>query len=338
MQRNFNIPTFILLLLTAHSSLLAQDILPPTLPWKGKSESLVTGKKDPWITKAEASDFAETPSYAETMSWLEKLERSTDKIKIVSIGKSANGRDINMVIASSDKQFSVQALKDSKKPILLAQAGIHAGEIDGKDAGLMLLRDIIHGKKSELISQVNLLFVPILNVDGHERISPYNRVNQRGPNNMGWRTNARNLNLNRDYAKIDTEEIRAIIKVINEYNPSLYFDLHVTDGADYQYDITYGFSEAYSPAIAKWLGSTFQPFVDQELKKYGHIPGPLMFAANDKDFTEGNMEFSFSARFSNNYGDLIHLPSILVENHSLKPYKQRVLGTYVFLEAAMKLL
>src|SRR5690606_31703643 len=161
-------------------------------------------------------------------------------------------REIKMVIATAEKKFTPQALAQSSKPLLLIQAGIHSGEIDGKDASMMLLRDIVNGSKKDLLDRVNLLFIPILSVDGHERSSPYNRVNQRGPSNMGWRTNARNLNLNRDYAKLDTEEIRAVIAVINAYKPDLYLDIHVTDGADYQYDITYGYSESYSPRIAQW--------------------------------------------------------------------------------------
>jgi hypothetical protein len=240
-----------------------------------------------------------------------------------------------MVIACQDNTFDKAALRSSMKPLLLVQAGIHAGEIDGKDAGMMLLRDIAFGNKKDLLKNVNLLFIPILNVDGHERVSPNNRPNQRGPENMGWRANARNLNLNRDYTKLDSEEISTVVQVMNDYNPSFYVDLHVTDGADYQYDITYGNVE-YSPAIAKWLAQTFRPAIDKGLKLYGHIPGPLIFATNDRDFTQGRTDYPYQPRFSTNYGDVRRIPSILVENHSLKPFKQRVLGTYVFLEALLQ--
>jgi hypothetical protein len=315
-----------------------QDILPPVLQWKGKSESLIVKKDHAWITPTEKNDFKTTPNYKETISWIEKVSASTGLFKLVSIGKSAQNRDIWMVIASADGDFNSEALRLSPKPLLLMQAGIHAGEIDGKDAGLMLLRDIAFGKKADLLRDVNILFIPILNVDGHERSSIYNRVNQRGPENMGWRTNARNLNLNRDYTKLDSEEIKAVVNVMNEYQPSLYLDLHVTDGADYQYDITYGFSASYSTEIGKWLSTFLKSTADQHLKTNGHIPGPLMFATNDRDFTAGNVEFAFEPRFSNTYGDLRRLPSVLVENHSLKPFKQRVLGTYIFLEAVIQAL
>ena len=150
----------------------------------------------------------------------------------------------------------------------------------------MLLRDIIHGNKGDLLEMADILFIPILNVDGHERRSPYGRVNQRGPAEMGWRTNAQNLNLNRDFSKIETAGVRAVVEVINEYQPDLYVDVHVTDGADYQYDITYGYVKTggYSPAISEFLAETFQPEVDQALQDWGHIPGPFAFCSKRKRF------------------------------------------------------
>lgn len=149
--------------------------------------------------------------------------------------------------------------------MFLVQAGIHSGEIDGKDAGMMLLRDIAFGGKQSLLNKVNFLFIPILSVDAHERSSEYNRPNQRGPENMGWRTNAQNLNLNRDYAKLDTKELRAVVKVMNEYNPVLYMDIHVTDGADYQYDITFG--ALACKAIRRAFRNGWKQFINQPLIK-----------------------------------------------------------------------
>jgi hypothetical protein len=223
-------------------------------------------------------------------------------------------------------------------PTILVQAGIHSGEIDGKDAGMMLLRDIVHGEKSDLLDSVNLLFIPILTVDAHEYAGPNNRPNQRGPENMGWRTNARNLNLNRDYTKLETEGIRAVLYAINTYDPVLYVDIHVTDGADYQYDITYGrpSNATYSPNISEWLRDTFSAEIDTALSDAGHIPGPLIFTFRSDDFSNGIIKYTMPLRFSDGYGDARQLPSVLVENHSLKPYKQRVLGTYVFLEQMLK--
>lgn len=321
-------------------SAAAQTVLPPVMDWHGKSESLIAKTNDPWLTPSEKSDFKTTPNYNETVNWFKKLTAASPLLSMVSIGKSVEGRDIYMIIASTDKDKGSFSLKASEKPLMLAQAGIHSGEIDGKDAGMMLLRDIAFGKKRELLMKVNFLFIPILSVDAHENSSAFNRPNQRGPENMGWRTNSQNLNLNRDYAKLDTDEVRAVVTVINEYNPVLYMDLHVTDGADYQYDITYTGAgvEGNSPAISNWLETKFKPTADKGLKTNGHIPGPLLFALNDRDFSKGMISLAGGARFSDSYGNLRHLTTILVENHSLKPYKQRVLGTYVLLESTLRLL
>ncbi len=313
--------------------------LPPDIPWHGASEGLILPLTDRWVTPSEKTGLTRTPSYAESVAWLQRLDRASREITLVSTGKSAEGRDIWMAVVSRDGDFAKTAR--STKPLLLVQGGIHSGEIDGKDAGLMLLRDLtVLRTKSDLLERVNLLFIPILNVDGHERSSIYNRINQKGPVEMGWRTNGQSLNLNRDYGKLDTPEVRAIVQVINRWHPDLYVDVHVTDGIDYQYDVTFGYNlkNAYSPAIAEWLESRLRPPVSRDLERMGHIPGPLVFAVDNRDVSKGIEAGPASLRFSNGYGDVCHVPTVLVENHSLKPYRQRVLGTYVFLESLMRLL
>jgi murein tripeptide amidase MpaA len=323
------------------SEAATQPILPPLVPWDGKSRALAVAKNDPWITPSEKTDFRMTPSYDEIVAWLRKLAAAAPELKMISLGKSPEGRDIWMIVASRDKKFTPEELRKSGKAIVFAQAGIHSGEIDGKDAGLMLLRDMtVRGTKRDLLEHANFLFVPIFNVDGHERSSKFGRVNQRGPEKTGWRTNSKNLNLNRDYAKIDTPEMEAMIRALNQWQPDLYVDLHVTDGADYQYDITFGFNGAggHSPAIAAWLEKTFTPAVTNDLAAMGHIPGSTDVAnwLEATDLSKGIKSWLSDARFSNGYGDVRHLPSVLVETHSLKPYDQRVLGTYVFLESAIR--
>jgi len=318
-----------------------EAILPPQLPWDGASRSLMAPPDATWVTPAEASDLTRTPSYDETFAWLDRLVAASPALHKVSLGKSHEGRDLWMIIASADGTFTPDAMRATGKPLLLAHAGIHSGEIDGKDAGLMLLRDMtVRGTRSDLLARVNLLFIPILNVDGHERSSRFGRINQRGPEEMGWRTNARNQNLNRDFAKLDTPEVRALVQVFTQWQPDLYVDLHVTDGADYQYDITWGSNgdHAYSPRTARWLLDRLGSAATRALKTQGHVPGPLIFLMEPRDPDRGMFEWTAGPRFSTGYADLRHLPSVLVENHSLKPYDQRVLGTYVFLESVLRTL
>jgi hypothetical protein len=314
------------------------DILPPAIPWHGKSEKLIVKAVDPWITPSEVTGLTATPSYDETIAWLKKLDAASPLIRMEVFGKTPEGRDLYVVIATKDHD-----LFDPSKPIMMAQAGIHSGEIDGKDAGLMLLRDIAFKGKDSLLDGVNFVFVPIYSADAHERTGPYSRPNQRGPVSQGWRTTAQNLNLNRDYGKLDAPEAQAMIGLINRFDPALYFDLHVTDGVDYQYDVTFGFEgEAgtftRSPAIAAWLGGTLKPAAYTALKRAGHIPGELVFAVDDRAPKTGLFAGPSGLRFSTGYGDARHTPTILVENHSLKPYRQRVLGMYVLMEAALKAL
>lgn len=314
-------------------------ILPPIGTWDGASRARVVPATDPWITPAEKSGFARTPDYDETVAWLKRLEKASSNIRMVSIGRSDQGRDVWMVIASRDRAFNPEAMRRSGKPLILVQAGIHSGEIDGKDAGMMLLRDMtVRGTRKELLDQASLLFIPIFNVDGHERSSAFSRPNQRGPENQGWRTNARNLNLNRDYTKADTPEMRGLLRTLQLWQPDLYIDVHVTDGADYQYDITYGFNPdfSWSPSISRWL-TGFGKLVDERLSAEGHIPGPLIQGVGGNDLTQGIYGWAAGPRFSHGYGDAVHIPSILVENHSLKPYEQRVLGTCVLIESAINI-
>ena len=312
-----------------------ESFLPPAPAWSGASEKLIAPATDRWVTPSETTGLTASPTYDETMAFLNRIDEASSLVRLESFGTTPQGRKMVAAIASKDGgNFSAD------KPLFLIQAGIHSGEIDGKDAGLMLIRDICFRGRSDLIDKANILFVPVFNADGHERSTPYSRPNQRGPASQGWRNTAQNLNLNRDYMKADSPEMRAMLSLIVKYDPDFYVDLHVTDGMDYQYDITYGFDGwdglyAGSPSIGHWLNDVYRPKADAALKRNGHIPGPLIFARDEQDLSKGIDLGAFSPRFSNSYGDLRRLPTVLVENHSLKPYRQRVLGTYVLLEATL---
>ncbi|WP_309660847.1 M14 family metallopeptidase [Sphingomonas sp.] len=308
--------------------------LPPIIPWHGASERLVAAPSDPWITPAEAHNFDATPSFAETRAWLDRLVAASPLLHLEVFGHTAQGREL----------YAIRAAKPgpSPKPVMLAQAGIHSGEIDGKDAGLMLLRDIALRGKNQLLDHADFIFVPVFNADGHERSSPFNRPNQRGPVNQGWRTTAQNLNLNRDYLKADTPEMKAMLGLLHKYKPALYLDLHVTDGTDYQYDITFMFPGwggyyAHSPQIGRWLDRRYRPAVTAALASAGHIPGTYVDTVDGRDPDKGIRLNADQPRYSTGYADLARIPSVLVEAHSLKPYRQRVLGTYVLVEESLRL-
>lgn len=311
--------------------------LPPLIVWRGASEKLIAKPADPWITPAETAGFETTPSHAETHAWLQKLAAASPRIRIETFGRTPQGREMIAVLATADGRF------DPAKPTLLAQAGIHSGEIDGKDAGLMFLRALAFGPEAALLARANFLLVPIFNIDGHERAGRFNRPHQRGPANAGWRTTAQNYNLNREYLKADASEMRAMIGLIRKYDPALYLDLHVTDGHDAQYDLSVQYNgwfgrPGWSPAIGAWLDRTLAPATTAALTRAGHVPGLYVDLLEPARAAAGITAERTPPRFSNGYGDLRRMPSVLIETHSLKPYRQRVLATRVYLEAALRTL
>lgn len=329
--KNFRRPAISLLFLfTCTAASAASDVLPAAPAWKGKSERLIVPAGDRWATMAEKSDFRESPSYADTMAWLRTLDAASDLISLHAFGKSYQGREL----------FYVHAKKPGTgKPVVMVQAGIHAGEIDGKDAGLMLLRDIAVRGRDDLLDKVDLVFIPILNVDAHEKASVLGRPHQRGPHAKGSRTSAQGLDLNRDYARLQSPEIAAVVKLLQQFDPALYVDLHVSDGIDYQYDVTYAFpgwgTYARSRATADWLMSTYTADVDAALASQGHVPAVYPSWVDENTPERGLRISAEGPRYSTGYGDFVGIPTVLVENHTMKPYKRRVLGTYVFLEQSL---
>lgn len=193
-----------------------------------------------FLTRFERSNFLESPNYDETIAYFAQFER-THQAHMFSFGISPQGRPLKCVVVSSHGEFSPQDARAHGKIVVLIQNGVHAGEIEGKDACMLMLREmLIENKLSHLLRNRVLLIIPILNVDGHERTSPYNRPNQNGPTSMGWRTTSWNLNLNRDYMKADAPEMKALLQLYKTWQPDFFIDNHTTNGADYQYHITYG--------------------------------------------------------------------------------------------------
>lgn len=335
MPLRHRIPSLLAILAASTASAQTLAPLPPALPWSGASERLIVPAGDPWSTPAERSGFSTTPPYAEVRAWLARLSAASPLLSLETFGRTAEGRDLLLVRARKSGSTG------GGKPVVLVQAGIHAGEIDGKDAGLMLLRDIALRGKDDLLDRVDLVFVPILNVDGHERASPWHRPHQRGPREKGSRATARNVNLNRDYAKLDAPETRAVVALLRRFDPALYIDLHVSDGFDHQYDVTFTYAGwgryARHRATADWLEGRFDPAVTRALAAAGHVPGVYPSAIDARDPTKGIRFSPEGPRYSTGYGDFAGVPTVLVENHSLKPYRQRVLGTYVLLEEALRL-
>jgi hypothetical protein len=286
-----------------------------------------------WRTVAEETDFKATSNYDQTLAFLRRMEERADWLRLSSFGISGEGREMPLVVVSKDRAFTPAEAKSVGKPIILIQNGIHSGEIDGKDACLMILRDLLFSERQWILDAATLLIIPIYNVDGHERISPLNRPNQNGPvQGMGFRTTARGLDLNRDHLKVVSPEARALARLFNEWRPDFHADNHVTDGSDHDWVLTHVRAEA--PQIAEpihnWL-KEHMPRVAAATEKAGHRNGPYVWLNDENDPSKGFNTGIGPPRFSTSYFALRNRPSVLVEMHSYKPYKMRVLANRDFL-------
>jgi zinc carboxypeptidase len=290
-----------------------------------------------WQTRAESSGFRATSSYDETLAFLRRLEGRLPEMRLLFYGTSGEGRPLPVVVVSREKTFTAAEARNLAKPTVLIVNGIHAGEIDGKDACLMILRDLALGRRSGLLDAATLLIVPIYNVDGHERVSPFNRPNQDGPvEGMGFRTTPNGLDLNRDHMKLQSAEARALVGLFNEWRPHLHVDDHVSNGFDQAWVVTYAYTEApQAPAaVDAWFQNHF-PAVVAATKKAGSGIGPYVSLRDDADLGAGFVSSPGTPRYSTGYFNLRNRPSILIEMHSYKPYRERVLGNRNFLVALL---
>jgi hypothetical protein len=291
-----------------------------------------------WQTPAEESGYSQTPDYARTIEFAKCLASKSTSIQFQTFGVSGQGRALPLLVCSEAGVFSPAVAKEQGKAVVLIQACIHAGEPDGKDAVFALLRDVAITKSdSGLLQNVVLLFIPIYNTDGHERSSPYNRINQNGPASMGWRTTATYQNLNRDYMKADTPETRAWLRLWNEWQPDLFIDCHVTDGADYRCNITYHHEHhaGVDTGVLAWEREVFGGKVVPATEAAGNVISWYLEFIDNRDLTLGTRDFNGSPRFSTGYVPLRNRPGILIETHMIKDYRSRVIGTYDFLRAAL---
>jgi murein tripeptide amidase MpaA len=279
-------------------------------------------------TAAERSGFQHTGRYAEVQQLCARFQRAYPKaVRCFEFGRTPEGRPMLALAVSRTGALTPALAKARGLPVLLVQGGIHAGEIDGKDAGFLALRQALDGQAAPgaLDKQV-LLFVPVFNVDGHERFGRWNRPNQRGPVAMGWRTTAQNYNLNRDYVKADAPEMRAMLALVNAWDPLAYIDLHVTDGAKFQPDVSIQVEPLHGgDAELMRSGAALRDAVMADLKRAGSDPKPfyISFAVND-DPQSGFEDGMAAPRYSTGYFPLRNRFAMLVETHSWKDYPTRV--------------
>ncbi|QNP40914.1 M14 family metallopeptidase [Lysobacter solisilvae (ex Woo and Kim 2020)] len=293
-------------------------------------------------TVSERSGFVKTGRYDEVIALCEAFQqRYPDAVRCFDFGTTPEGRPMKALAVSRTGKLQAQAARDAGLPVLLVQGGIHAGEIDGKDAGFLLLRELLDGKrKDNPLDRLVLVFVPVFNVDGHERFAAWNRPNQRGPEEMGWRTTAQNYNLNRDYVKADAPEMQAMLRLANEWDPLAMMDLHVTDGAKFRHDISIMVEPTEgNDAPLRKVGKAWRDGVIARLKRQGSLPLPFYPSFVEYDNPASGFEHGVAApRFSQSYFAQRNRLGMLVETHSWKDYPTRVRITRNTVLAAAELI
>ena len=283
-------------------------------------------------THFEISNGLETATYQQTIQFYNNLAEAYPQITIDSIGETDSGKPLHLVTFNVDTQFDFSEIRKNKR-ILFINNGIHPGESDGIDATMLLFRDLVNGRIEPPKNTV-LATIPIYNVGGSLNRNTSSRANQNGPKAYGFRGNARNYDLNRDFIKCDTKNAETFSKIFQLVKPDVFIDTHVSNGADYQYTLTHLFTQhnKLGGDLGHYLHTEMMPKLEQKLaeKEWDITPYVNVF---NKVPEKGFSQFMDYPRYSTGYTTLFNCLSMMVETHMLKPYEQRVEGTYELLKS-----
>ncbi len=287
-------------------------------------------------TRFETSGGLETATYEETINFYTELAHAYPEISINSIGETDSGKPLHLVTLNPDAVFNFDNIRTNKR-ILLINNGIHPGESDGIDATMLLFRDIIQDK-IEMPKNVVIATIPIYNVGGSLNRNSTTRTNQNGPKAYGFRGNARNYDLNRDFIKCDTKNTKTFAQIFHSIKPDVFIDNHVSNGADYQYTLTHLFTQhnKLGDKLGNYLHTEMMPNLEQKLKEKDWDITPYVNVFNSVP-EKGFSQFMDYPRYSTGYTTLFNTLGMMVETHMFKPYKQRVEGTYELMKSMIEI-
>lgn len=287
-------------------------------------------------TRFEISNGLETATYEESINFYTDLADAYSEISMNAIGETDSGKPLHLVTFNPDSDFNFENIRDSKL-ILLINNGIHPGESDGIDATMMLFRDLAQGN-IKVPENVAIATIPIYNVGGSLNRNSTTRTNQNGPKAYGFRGNARNYDLNRDFIKCDTKNAKTFAKIFHLVKPDVFIDNHVSNGADYQYTLTHLFTQhnKLGDKLGIYLHNEMMPDLEQKLntKHWDITPYVNVFNSTPE---KGFSQFMDYPRYSTGYTTLFNTLGMMVETHMLKPYKQRVEGTYELMKSMIEI-
>ncbi|HEU4903879.1 MAG TPA: M14 family metallopeptidase [Flavisolibacter sp.] len=295
--------------------------------------SVGTAFSQPFITRFEMSGGTESPTYPEIIAWWKKLVAAFPTVKMMEMGPTDAGFPLHLILVSADRTFDIAAIKRQKKNIIFINNGIHPGEPDGIDASMLLVRDIVQNKY-KLPGNLVLAFIPVYNIGGALNRSANYRIDQNGPVVKGFRGNAQNLDLNRDFIKMDSKNAFTFAKIFHFLDPDVFVDNHVSNGADYQHVMTLLVSQhnKFGGAMGEFMNKTFEPGLYPIMKTKGFDLVPYVNHFGETP-DKGWPEFWDSPRYGSGYGTLWNTFSFVPETHMLKPYKQRVEATKALMES-----
>lgn len=295
--------------------------------------SACTVFSQPFVTRFEMSGGAESPTYPEIIAWWKKLVAAFPTVKMLEMGPTDSGYPLHLILVSTDRTFDIAAIRQQKKNIIFINNGIHPGEPDGIDASMLLVRDIVQNKY-KLPGNIVLAFIPVYNIGGALNRSVNYRIDQNGPVEKGFRGNAQNLDLNRDFIKMDSKNAFSFAKIFHFLDPDVFIDNHVSNGADYQHVMTLLVSQhnKLGGAMGEFMNRTFEPGLYPLMKKKGFDLVPYVNHFGETP-DKGWPEFWDSPRYGSGYGTLWNTFSFVPETHMLKPYKQRVEATKALMES-----
>ncbi len=306
-------------------------LLLPLLP------AAATARFDSPQTVAETSGYSATSSHAQVVDFCERLSKFSPLVRLGELGKSGEGRKLPLVILADPPLSTPEQAAKSGKLVVLAIANIHAGEVDGKEALLMLARDLATAKDKALFKDLVVVFAPIFNADGNEKMSKEHRREQNGPaEGVGIRENAAGLDLNRDYIKLESPEVRALVRILNKWNPSIFIDCHTTNGSYHRFTITYEgpVCPAGDAKLIELTRGELLPDVGKRLEKRSGYHS-FFYGNFSRDRTRWETVPAIP-RYGTHYVGLRHCVGILSESYSYAPFRDRVLGTRAFVRSILE--
>ncbi len=311
------------------------------IPFLFFSNSRILSAEQKPLTVAESSGFTATSRYKDVIEFIGELQKQSSLIRVESLCISAEGRGVPLLVVGKPVPSSPLDLKYSNRAVIYIQANIHAGEVEGKEASLMLIRDILLGNNVPFLDNLVILVAPIFNPDGNEKISPENRRSQNGPREgVGVRYNGQNLDLNRDAMKLESPEVRGLVQnVLNRWDPVLLVDCHTTDGSYHEEPVTYvwGLNPNGDPSIIEYMRSKMMPLIARNLReKYKVLSIPYGNFIDPGNPEKGWRPAGPQPRFITNYVGLRNRLSILDENYTHADFKTRVWGAYYFLRSILE--